>query len=363
MASTLYRIENCPIPTGEANHHEGVEALVEMMGNHGLKLYQTEQELPLGGREGLIAKDDVVLLKINAQWKYRGCTNSDVVRGLIQRILEHPEGFDGEIVLTDNGQGGGSMNCDMIWEGYYPDTTVHANAEDESHTFSFLVDEVFRDPRVSTCLLDSLNEMFISSEDHTTDGYRRLGDVSYPCFRTARGNRVELREGIWNGSEYRGNLKLINMPVLKHHDGGCGITGAVKNFYGVLSMSDGHKEERHYDQLGRHCGAMIGQVRPPVLSILDCIRVSLTALSGYPPDATRRLNTLLVSRDPLALDYWASKHLLYPIDGNEAHHPDRFAGLRDPLIQACAAINASGGIFGQEVVMDEKQIDVITQSL
>ena len=75
------------------------------------------------------------------------------------------------------------------------------------------------------------------------------------------------------------------------------------------------------------------------------------------------MNTLLASRDPVALDYWASKHLLYPIDGNEEHHPDRFSGLRDPLTQAGAAINAAGGIFGQEVVMKEEHIDVITRTL
>jgi len=363
MPSTIYRIENCPVSSGQTKSHEGVDALVELMGNHGLKLYQTERPHPLGGREGLIAKDDVVLLKINAQWKYRGCTSSDVARGLIQRILEHPDGFEGEVVLTDNGQGGGSMNCDMIWEGRYPDTTVHANAEDESHTFSYLVDEVFRDPTVSAHLLDPLNETFISSEDHSTDGYRRFGDVSYPCFTTQNGNRVELREGIWDGLDHQGNLKLINVPVLKHHDGGCGITGAVKHFYGLLSMSDGHRDERHYAQLGSHCGTMIGQVRAPVLSILDCIWVSLSALSGYPPKATHRLDTLLASRDPVALDYWASKHVLYPVDGNEEHHPDRFPGLREPLSQASAIINASGGIFGQEVVMDEKQIEVIARAL
>lgn len=285
-----------------------------------------------------------------------------MVRGLIQRILEHPEGFEGEIVLIENGQSGGSMDCDSMWGGRYPDTGVHANAEDESHSFSYLVDEVFCDPRVSTYLLDPIRETFISSEDHITDGYRKLGAISYPCFTTKRGTRVELREGIWNGSGHQEHLKLINIPVLKHH-GGSGITGALKSFYGVLSMSDGHKRERHYDQLGHHCGRMIGQVRAPVLTILDCIWVSLTDHAGYPPEITRRLDTLVASGDPVALDYWASKHLLYPLDNNEEHHPDRFPGLRDSLIQTCEVINASGRIFGEEVVMEESRMEVLTQPL
>lgn len=42
MTSVIYRIENCPIPGGGTNYHEGVDALFELMGQHGLKLYQTE---------------------------------------------------------------------------------------------------------------------------------------------------------------------------------------------------------------------------------------------------------------------------------------------------------------------------------
>ena len=92
--SDVYRVTNCPIPEGLGNHHDGLNALLNLMGNHGLKLYRTEEDIGIGGKEGLIGRSDVVLIKVNAQWKYRGCTNSDVIRGLIQKILEHPDGFD-----------------------------------------------------------------------------------------------------------------------------------------------------------------------------------------------------------------------------------------------------------------------------
>jgi hypothetical protein len=286
---------------------------------------------------------------------------------LIRRILEHPDGFGGEVVLFENGQGGGSMDCDTMWGGSYPDTGVHANAEDEGHSFTFLVEEVFRDLRVSKYLLDPVRETFISSDDHTTDGYRRWGNVSYPCFTTRKGSRVELREGIWDGTHHQQNLKLINVPVLKHHEGS-GITGALKSFYGVLSMADGtseerHYEERHYAQLGPHCGEMIVRIKAPVLNLLDCIWVTQVEWSGYPVENTTRLDELLASVDPVALDYWASKYLLYPIDANEEHHPDRFPGLRDALLQARDVINAGGGIFGQKVTMEEQAIKVIARAL
>jgi hypothetical protein len=318
-----------------------------------------DEDTDLGGNDGLIDKSDVILIKVNAQWKCRGCTNSDVIRGLIQRILEHPEGFDGEIIVFENGQGGGSLDCDTMWGGSYPDAGVHANAEDEKHSFSYLVDTVFSDPRVSKCLLDPIRETFISKDDHSTDGYRKLGRVSYPCFTTPKGNRIELKEGIWNGNSFDQNLKLINIPVLKHHMG-CGITGALKSFYGVLSMSDGGYGERHYEKLGQHCGEMIARVRAPTINILDCIWVSHGELAGYPPESTTRLNQLLASLDPVALDYWATKHLLYRIDNNDEHHPDKFGVLQRHLIQARDLINSEGGANGHDVTLDESEINVLT---
>ena len=359
--SDIYRVTDCPIPTGEGNYHEGLDALLSLMSDNGLKFYQTHGVSDIGGIDGCIHKEDVVLIKVNAQWKFRGATNSDVIRGLLQRILEHPDGFNGEIVLFENGQSVGSMNCDMMRGSNYPEG-VYANAEDESHSFSYLVNTVFADERVSMYLLDPIRETFISSDDHLTDGYRKLPNVSYPCFTTAKGNRIELKEGIWNGAGYGDNLKLINVPVLKHH-GGCGITGALKNFYGVLSMVDGKRPERHYARLGQHCGEMITLVRTPVINILDCIWVTPVGLAGYPPEKTIRLNQLLASIDPVALDYWTTRHLFYPIDNNVEHHPNRFPVLRDSLIQAQEVINAAGGINGHEVTMDESNINVITKQI
>jgi hypothetical protein len=359
--SDIYMVTDCPIPKGSGNHHEGLDALLNLMGNYGLKLYKMDKDTDTGSKDGLIDRSDVVLIKVNAQWKYRGCTNSDVVKGLIQRILEHPEGFDGEIVLIENGQGGGSFDCDTMWGGRYPDAGVHANAENESHSFSYLVEKVFADSRISSYLLDPIRNMFISGEEHSKDGYRKQDNVSYPCFTTSRGNRVELKEGIWNGTRYDGRLKLVNVPVLKHHMG-CGITGTLKIFYGVLSMSDDGYRERHYSKLGQHCGEMIAKVRTPAINILDCIWVSQGELAGYPPDDTTRLNRLLASIDPVALDYWAAKHLLYPIDKNLEHHPDKFAAFRNYLIQAQDVINSAGGINGHMVTLEEPEINVLNSS-
>ena len=137
MSSDLFLVTDVPVPDFSAgNDHAGMDCLLNLMARHGLKLYQSAQEGPLAGPEGLISPDDVVLLKVNAQWKYRGCTNSDVVRGLVQRILEHPDGFRGEVIMFDNGQGQGSMDGDARGWGRYSDDSIQANAENPSHSFS-----------------------------------------------------------------------------------------------------------------------------------------------------------------------------------------------------------------------------------
>ncbi len=323
------------------NRHSGIDTLLDVMGQNGLKFYRTSAPGTSNGTNGLIAANDVVLIKVNAQWKYRGCTNSDLVRGVIQRILEHPEGFSGEVVIVENGQGRGSLACDT--SSSYGNAEVHANAQDESHSFLWLVDSLFNDSRVSAFLLDPVRSNFIGAGEHAANGYRTFENVSYPCFMTAGGRRVELREGIWNGTSHGADLKLINIPVLKHHDtGGSEITGAIKHMYGLVSMTDGQSDFRHYGGLGETCGKMMVSVRTPVLNIMDAIWVSHGALAGYPASATHRANTILASQDPVALDYWSAKYVLYPIDSNERHRPDH-AGINAWLTAARDTIVGRGG--------------------
>lgn len=359
--SELFWVTDIPETMSDGNYHAGIDGLVNVMGSHGLKLYRSSSETNLSGPLGMISPNDVVLIKVNAQWKYRGCTNSDLIRGLIQRILDHPDGFTGEVVIFENGQGRGSLHCDTMG-GDYP-VGVHANAEDESHSFVYVADTLFNDQRVSYYLLDPIRNRFIGPDDHTTEGYRTFENVSYPCFTTTGGHRVELREGIWNGGGYSQNLKLINVPVLKHHDtGGSEITASLKHFYGVLSMADNQGGFRHYAGLGETCGKMVASVRTPVLSIIDSIWVSHASLGGYPKSTTTRVNQIIASQDPVALDHWAAKYILYAINGNKRHHPT-FPGIATWLGNAALAINSQGGlyrpdngIFVRDVTTDETRM-------
>ncbi len=352
--------------TPGSNLHAGVDRLLRLMGGKGLKFFRSDLEERISGPGGMIAPDDVVLIKVNAQWKHRGCTNSDLVRGLIQAVLDHPDGFSGEVVVIENGQGRGSLNCDN--DDFYGDSRIRANAQDRWQSFRHVVDSIFADPRVSAYLLDPIRGNFIGANDHLKDGYRRLGNVSYPCFTTAGGHRVELREGLWHGDGHTRNLKLINVPVLKTHDGS-EITASLKHLYGLLSMSDGYAGTRHYEGLGKMCGKMVAAVRTPVLNIIDAIWVSHDSLKGYPPKTTTRMNQILASQDPVALDHWAAKKIIYTIDGNPRHHPDH-PGIDKWIVAARNKINRLGGLYDPEagilvrrVTKNEARMRVYRRSL
>jgi uncharacterized protein (DUF362 family) len=365
--SQIFRVPECPIHDGELRH-EGVDTLLDLLADNSMNFYQSDSGHPWAGVQGIINSNDVVLIKVNCQWKCRGATNTDVVQGLIHRILEHPDGFTGEVVIFENGQGVGAFDgYARKGGGTYPieiDNGVYVNAEEETIlTVDYLVNTVFIDDPVSSYLLDSIRSTFILESDHSTDGYRRISDanVSYPCFTSEGGRRIELLEGTWNGSAHETNLKLINVPVLKTHDG-TGITGVLKHSYGILSMADGNSGIRHYSKAGTQCGKMWSLVRSPDLNILDCIWVSHGSLSGYPPEDTHRADILLAGIDPVALDYWASKYILFPVSGNGQHDPDNFSGLINHLTGALDFINANGGIGGDPCHMGDDDIEVVSST-
>jgi len=115
--------------------------------------------------------------------------------------------------------------------------------------------------------------------------------------------------------------------------------------YGLVSMSDGQSDFRHYGGLGETCGKMMVTVQTPVLNIMDAIWVSQSALEGYPASATTRTNQLVASQDPVSLDYWAAKHILYPIDNNPNHSPS-YPGIDAWVSSALSTINGRGGFSG-----------------
>jgi hypothetical protein len=346
--SHVFKVDECPVHDGQLRHL-GLDSLLDLLSENGLDFYDTDAVHPWGSPGGLIASDDVVLIKVNCQWKCRGTTNTVV-------IFENGQGRGGFDGLS---QGGSVYDA---WPEIADGIFVNAEAE-RLLTVDYLVNTVFKHDPVSSYLLDSIRSLFIALDEHDTDGYRQVADVSYPCFTSHDGHRIELQEGIWKGSNHRSNLKLINLPVFKHHSG-TGVTGVLKHTYGILSMADGNSGIRHYDESGSQCGKMWCLVKVPDLNILDCIWVSPDSLRGYPQDTTYRADTLLAGIDPVAMDYHASKHVLLPLGGKfeSQHNPDTFSGLINHLGGALDFINANGGIGGQDVHLGDENIALFSAS-
>lgn len=309
----------------------GVDALVTLMGMSGLKWHRSPTVETTSGPDGLIDRDDIVVVKINAQWSQRGGTNTDVLRGILRRIVEHPGGFVGEIVVADNGQGYGNLD------------RTENNAEDIGQSPQDVVSEFAAQGwKVSTKLWDSFRTVSVDdySSGNLTDGYvvnavldpQTAIRVSYPKFRTPLGTYISYKNGIWDPvtqSYNHDRLVVINVPVLKTHSI-YAVTAAVKNHMGVITQSlstDSHAS------VGRGgLGSFLAEVRVPDLTILDCIWV--LAMPGQGPNAayaqSNRRDQLVASRDPVALDAWAVKNILIPQIVANGYTAANYSSTQDP---------------------------------
>ncbi len=343
-----------------AFHDKGVERLVRLMETHGTYLHTTAAH-----PAGLIGASDVVVIKINNQWGGVGeapsygrlSTNSDVLKGVIWRILQHPDGFSGEIVVAENTQ----------WANQNWDNNP-ANAQDQDQSYQDVVAafQAHGYP-VSFAAWDDLPLVAGSSiagpgypigeyaRGNSADAYVLLDDpaaaganqFSYPKFRTSGGRYVSMRYGLWNGTSYEpGRLKLVNLPVLKKH---CmaGSTIAWKNLIGFVTIADdsvrfGNWDAMHdffwgytggsapsYGLVGRE----IALVREPVLNIVDAIWVA-TEANYY--GAVARQDALVASTDPFAADWYTSEYVLRPVVPDE---PNDSSAARAGIFRRATRVN------------------------
>lgn len=100
------------------------------------------------------------------------------------------------------------------------------------------------------------------------------------------------------------------MPVLKTHFI-YGVTACVKHYMGVVSDKlTGHNAHQSVGSGGM--GTEMVETRMPTLNILDAIWINANPRRG--PNTSyseaKRVNVIMASTDPVALDYWATKHVL-----------------------------------------------------
>ena len=317
VSSDLFVLENTD------GTDDGLKKLITVMEQQGLNFYKREGKDAGNGTHGLIAKDDLIIIKVNSQWDQRGGTNTDLVKSIIEAIVGHPDGFIGEIVVADNGQaqfGARGRGGSLDWN--------QNNARDRSQSMQKVVDMFSDSYRASVYLWDRITENRVGeySEGDLQDGYildstpspTTKIQISYPKFKTEFGTYISFKKGIWDEARKTYDsekLKVLNVPVLKPHSI-YGVTAAVKHYMGVVSDKlTKHTSHRSVGLGGM--GTQMAETRMPVLNILDAIWISPVSGPGVSYSQAVENNMIAASIDPIALDYWTSKNILMKVAKRE----------------------------------------------
>jgi hypothetical protein len=297
-----------------------MDSIFSVADSRGLHLYKTNQN-----PDGIVANDDIVVIKPNFQWPGRLGTNTDRIKGLITLILKHPDIFTGEIIIADNVQHYGAGINEDINNSEDPDQSII----DVVKTFSAKGYPVYLSHWTN------LKELFCKeySQGDMSDGYVVDSStyITYPKFRSPSGKQyISLSKGVWDTihSVYdKGKLTIIDFPILKAH---CmaGATIAIKNWIGVVTVSDnsfsfyGGDNAMHYTLFWGTYGliARVMAVMLPKLTIVDATYVSTKSnwVTDTIDNPIVKTDKILISTDPIAADWYSAKFILTPI----AYTPD-----------------------------------------
>ncbi len=370
---TIYRTVN-------GSPDENIKKIVEMM----------------GGIEKLIEPDAVVLIKPNVQWWNQGAPNLAALRALVDLIINRIGGFTGEVVVVENCHRG-AMPWKSLHSGWVPSFERNSDVPDVRNMSELCAHLKGRyGARFSTVHLVNVTSgakrvfspkdgdgyaycdgtgglPLIKCDNGAAGGNFRSTIMTYPIFRTDRGTIVDFKNGVWEKGAHTGQpLRFINLAALNHHSAFCGVTSAIKNYMGITDLSvvsnpaaagrltgpyynfhsfafDGSAPGPVPGILGKAIGTYMKSIRMADLNITTAEWVGLTSRTNPPVAHTR---TILASTDPVALDYHASKYLLYPNSGVPIHDPDN---KKSPLHQYLVKCAEEGG-----GVPDETRVEVKT---
>ena len=346
----------------------------------------------MGGIERIFGPDDVIVIKPNLQWWNQGAPNLNAILCLVDLIMERPGGFDGEVVIAENCHRG--------------NTPWVANRSGWAHRFEWNADNPeFDNANELAALLKkrysgkfSIRHMIdvkgggkrvygpgegdgyvycdgtggvplIDFDNGATGENNRRTIMTYPVFSTDGGTTIDFKNGIWKKGAYtKRPLRFINFAALNHHSEYCGMTSAVKNYFGVTDLSgggdpsvDGHLTDRYYNfhafafnewtpgpvpgMLGAEIAVFMNTIRKADLNIVTAEWTGLVSRNFMPVAHTK---TVLASTDPVALDYHAAKYVLYPNSKIGIHNPDNKKSPLNVYLNACSA--AGGGNIDEQFV-------------
>jgi hypothetical protein len=319
-------------------------------------------------QSGIVGSDDIVILKGNFQWEHRSTTNTDRIKGVIWQILQHPDGFAGEILISDNTQDFG--------------TGINHNDNNSEDLEQSIVDVVntFHSKGYPVYYRDWADVWSVIADEYSegdyTDGfvYETDSKISYPKFRSpSEDYYISLRYGIWDSNSQVYNfdrLCIIDFPVLKAHSM-AGATIAVKNWVGVLTTA--HASSRYGGWNTLHWGYLFGEFALtarvmsetyPNLTILDA---EWTSKSG--PSSSNNIQTkmLLASLDPCAVSWYSAKYILTPVANDPGNtDPDREGSQYKSVLDYWTNCLADSGFAStkdsSEISVYDRNILLVTSS-
>lgn len=287
-----------------------IDSLILMMEKKGTYFYKDAQH-----PNGIVGANNVVVIKANFQWTSRNTTSTDRIKGVINKIINHPSGFTGEIIVCDNTQdiGTGINQNDN-------------NSEDQNQSIINVVN-TFHSKGYTVHAKDwkdfwsvVVNEY---SQGNYTDGYTYDTEtkINYPKFRSPSGQKyISMRYGIWDSltSSYDASkLCIINMPVLKAHSM-AGATIGVKNWIGLLTTA--YSSERYGGSTAMHytyfwgTNALVARIMAVTMPKLTIVDAAWTTRQG-PNNLNYLTNTkiLAASTNPVSVSWYTAKFVLTPI--------------------------------------------------
>jgi len=371
--------------------------------NYQSSIYEVKNGIPeqntvkiiemMGGITRFIGEDDIVVIKPNAQWWNQGMTNTNAIKAFIELVLNIPK-FKGEIIIAENHHfyslrnscnirgwttkfRNGDFNFNELVEyfqnkGYRNVTKYHwinAGLYFEKKT---LKNKILRPIKETAKTILNRNEGKIVTGPEDGDGYvwtdieycynGKKTKMTYPIFTSKISNTIiDFKNGAWKNGEYTGQpVKFINFAVLNHHSNFAGVTSSVKNYLGIVDLTCGYKgaqPEGYFNfhsmgipGMGGAIGTFMKTIRKADLNIVTSEWVGFG--SRIDTKLAARTKTIIASVDPVALDYYGAKYILYPLRGPMAYlnNPDNKKGPFRKYLELCCAQS--------NMTLDEKRMKI-----
>ncbi|HEX9090461.1 MAG TPA: hypothetical protein VF831_03180 [Anaerolineales bacterium] len=317
-----------------------------------------------GGIQRFIDKDDVVVLKPNGQWPNQGYTHTQYIKALIDVILIRPGGFSGEIILTEHVHRSPTeaMEGDYCWNmsvgnriNNWPDMNyLELVADYQNRGFlNVTADPLYESGQGNWVIVGGPGSIGVGKQgwvhsSYTTSANGRTVELSYPILRSSYSNKlIDLKNGVWQNGDYTGQkVKLIFLPTLNNHGSFnsqdyAGPTSAIKTHIGIVDF--GNLDLNNYNlhnvgyagtispqALGEAVGHLITQMIRPAF-YMTC--AEYTGYRSRTDPIAAHTKTVGLCTDPVTLDYWMCKHVMYPCAPSQVFmNPDKDNNLRKTLL-------------------------------